>query len=264
MGYNPVIAPGEKGSFISEGDTPTFMNLLNNGLRAYEDGSWGGWGGRRRADTAAGGGAAPATGARGPSTPVGPDDSGVGLGIAPAGSTANAPAPAPPDAGAAGGRGPGRGGQNPGGRGAAGGGAQQAPSPTALVNARFFAAAQHDFAARLKWSVTPTFNGANHPPLVRVNGPLELAAAPGETIRLRGTATDPDRDTVTVRWWQYQDAGTYTQSVVIPNDASLDTRLQIPTDAQPGQTIHLILEATDNGTPSLTRYQRVIVTIGSK
>ena len=32
-------------------------------------------------------------------------------------------------------------------------------------------------------------------------------------------------------------------------------------DAQAGQTIHVILEATDNGTPSLTRYQRVIVTI---
>ena len=35
-------------------------------------------------------------------------------------------------------------------------------------------------------------------------------------------------------------------------------------DAAPGQTIHLILEATDNGTPALTRYQRLVVTVQGK
>lgn len=33
---------------VSEGDTPSFLGLINNGLRAYEDYSWGGWGGRFR------------------------------------------------------------------------------------------------------------------------------------------------------------------------------------------------------------------------
>jgi hypothetical protein len=37
---------------------------------------------------------------------------------------------------------------------------------------------------------------------------------------------------------------------------------RVPSDAQPGQTLHLILEASDAGTPSLTGYQRVIVTVG--
>jgi len=32
-------------------------------------------------------------------------------------------------------------------------------------------------------------------------------------------------------------------------------------DASAGQTIHLIFEATDNGTPPLSRYQRVIVSV---
>ena len=50
--------------------------------------------------------------------------------------------------------------------------------------------------------------------------------------------------------------------VVIPGTTSLDSAFQIPSDAQPGQTIHVILEASDSGTPSLTRYQRVIVTVG--
>ena len=34
-----------------------------------------------------------------------------------------------------------------------------------------------------------------------------------------------------------------------------------PTDAKVGDTLHLICEVTDNGTPALTRYQHVIVTI---
>lgn len=38
-------------------------------------------------------------------------------------------------------------------------------------------------------------------------------------------------------------------------------RFRIPADAQPGQTIHLILEATDNGSPALTHYQRVVITV---
>jgi hypothetical protein len=89
-----------------------------------------------------------------------------------------------------------------------------------------------------------------------------LTASAGQTVRLRGTVSDPDGDGVTLRWWQYQDAGTYPGEVVIASDTSRDTTFQVPSDARPGQTIHLILEASDSGTPSLTRYQRVIVTVG--
>jgi hypothetical protein len=255
-GYNVWTPPQEKGSFISEGDTPTFMNLLDNGLRAYEDGSWGGWGGRRRADGGVG------IGRGGPVTPAAPDDPGIALGLAPAGSSANAPPPAPaPEAPAAAGRGQNAGAGRAGAGRAGGRGGQQVPPHTALVNARFFAAAQHDFAARLKWSVTPDYTGANHEPVVSVDGPLARSVRAGETIRLRGTATDPDGDPTTVRWWQYQDAGSYPGDVAIANAASLDASVQIPSDARPEQTIHVILEATDVGTPSLTRYQRIVLTI---
>ena len=44
LGYITWMPVQEKGSWISEGDTPTFMNLLNNGLRGYEDANYGGWG----------------------------------------------------------------------------------------------------------------------------------------------------------------------------------------------------------------------------
>jgi len=259
QGYLVWTPPQEKGSFISEGDTPTFMNLLDNGLRAYEDGSWGGWGGRRREGAAIGGGRGGAA-----ITPAGPDDPGVALGLAPAGSTANAPAPAT-DATAAEGRGQatgaGQGAAGRGGPGAGGRGAQPIAPHTALVNAAFFAAAQHDFAARLKWSVTPTYAGANHEPVVEVDGPLAVEARAGQAVRLRGRVADPDRDAVTARWWHYQDGSTYPGAVAIPDAASLDAAITIPGDAQPGHTIHVILEATDNGSPSLTRYQRVVVTV---
>jgi len=257
-GYYVWTPPQEKGSFISEGDTPTFLNLLDNGLRAYQDGFWGGWGGRRRS------GAATAAGRGGPVTPAGPDDPGVAQGLAPAGSTANVPTAAPSADPVVAGRGqgppaPGRGSADGGGRGA------PAVSPrTALVNARFFAAAQHDFANRLKWSVTPRYQDANHAPVAKLDGPLETSARPGQNIRLRAVVTDPDRDAVTVEWWQYHDAGTYPGDIVIADATSLDTTFQVPSDAQAGQTIHVILEARDSGAPSLTRYQRVIVTIGSR
>jgi hypothetical protein len=245
-----------KGSFISEGDTPTFMNLLDNGLRAWENGSHaGGWGGIRRPANAPVGFGFGRGGA--PVAPVSPDDPGVGIGVAPAGSDANkSPAPATLPAaapGAARGGGPGGGG---GGRGG-----QPIPPKTAAVNARFFAAAQNDFAARLKWSVTPKFSDANHPPKVSVKGPLDVSARPGGTVRLQGTVSDPDKNGVRVTWWQYNDAGTYPGDITLSDAAALTTEFRVPNDAQPGQTIHVILEATDDGAPRLTRYQRVIVRI---
>jgi len=45
-GYWVWSPPMPKGNFISEGDTPEYINLLGNGLRAYEDPTWGGWAGR--------------------------------------------------------------------------------------------------------------------------------------------------------------------------------------------------------------------------
>jgi len=35
----------------------------------------------------------------------------------------------------------------------------------------------------------------------------------------------------------------------------------IPADAKTGDTIHIIFEVKDSGTPPLTRYQHVIVTV---
>lgn len=48
QGYWVWTPPQPKGNFISEGDTPEYLNLIGNGLRAWEDPTWGGWAGRQR------------------------------------------------------------------------------------------------------------------------------------------------------------------------------------------------------------------------
>lgn len=238
MGYMVWLPPEPKGSFLGEGDTPTILNLVNNGLRAYQNPAWGGWGGWMRPgqQTFSMFGAPP------PALPA--NTSGVARGLTPAGSHANRPtAPKsgsinmmnfhmPP-----------------------------VPARTAAVAANFFAAAENDFAARLKWSVTPKFSDANHPPAVRIAGPLAISAHPGGTVRLKGEVSDPDHNSVTVTWWQYNDAETYPGSITFSDPAGLTTAFRVPDDARPGQTIQVILQGTDNGKPPLTRYQRLVVTV---
>ncbi len=239
MGYMVWMPPQPKGAFLGEGDTPTFINLINNGLRAYENPQAGGWGGRMQPGELG-------SSLFGPPPPIMPANThGIARGLAPAGSDANK-ASVPTK--------------------------QQSidvstfhfpqVSPrAAAINARFLTAAQNDFAARMQWSVTPKFSEANHPPVVKINGPLAISASPGSTVRLEGEVSDPDHNDVHVTWWQYKDVGTYEGDISFSDSGALVSTFRVPDDAKAGQTINVILEGTDNGTPALTRYQRVVLTI---
>ena len=79
--------PEPKGSFLGEGDTPTFLNLVDNGLRAWQNPEWGGWGGRMHP----GGSGFSLFGPPPPTATA--DTSGVARGLAPAGSDVNKPGP---------------------------------------------------------------------------------------------------------------------------------------------------------------------------
>lgn len=231
----------EKDAFISEGDTPTFLNLLDNGLRA-QNGDWGGWGGIQRA------GAGPMLNLVQTPVLLAPDDAGVAPGLGTAGvKNPNIPDSTPVET-------QNRPPQGPRTR-------TPLPPRTFALNNRLFVASQNDFAARLKWSVTPKYKDANHEPKVTIKGPLEVSAHPSATVRLQGAVSDPDHNQVRVTWWQYNDAETYPGDITFSDPSSLLTTFRVPDDAKPGQTIHVILEGTDNGTPALTRYQRVVVTV---
>jgi len=45
-GQGPLSAHYSSYLFIMEGDTPSFLHLINNGLASHQNPSWGGWGGR--------------------------------------------------------------------------------------------------------------------------------------------------------------------------------------------------------------------------
>jgi hypothetical protein len=120
---------------------------------------------------------------------------------------------------------------------------------------------QNDFAARADWNVS-SYDEANHSPTVMLNHARDLTVAPGSDVQLSGAATDPDGDTVEFRWWRYTDVDTYEGDVVISDADRAQAWFTAPADGAPGETIHIVLEATDSGTPPLTRYRRVILTIG--
>lgn len=213
MGYAVWMPVQEKGSWLGEGDDFTFMNMPANGLRAYENGTYGGWGGR-----------------------VIPDQEGLSFQLSDTSQQAMVSA---------------------------------LSSVTSRLNNSeneypdFFPAAQKDFATRLKWSVTPRFSDANHAPVAEVLGTLTVLASPGETIRLNAAVMDPDKDIVSIKWWQFR-VGTYPGKADISNGESARAKVHIPEDAVPGETIHVVLEATDNGSPALTSYQRVVITVRSR
>jgi hypothetical protein len=125
---------------------------------------------------------------------------------------------------------------------------------------RWAGAAQNDFAARMQWTLTPKYWAANHAPRVRIVSFAHKVRA-GQTLRLRGYGVDPDRDALDFAWWQYREEGTYPGLVQLGSPDRSSTTVHIPQDAQPGQTISLILQATDDGTFPLTRYDRVILKV---
>ena len=45
-------------------------------------------------------------------------------------------------------------------------------------------------------------------------------AQPGETVKLAATATDPDGNKLTYKWWEYADADSAAATVSIANSAS--------------------------------------------
>jgi len=133
---------------------------------------------------------------------------------------------------------------------------------------------QNDFAARIQWTLTPSFKQANHNPILVVNGvggrgPLELTAPPGARVDLDATGSyDPDHDALEYRWWQYAEAGVEPSggarppTLQIQGESSMRASFVMPA-TQLRTALNIVLEVHDDGTPSLTSYRRVIVSSGA-
>lgn len=126
---------------------------------------------------------------------------------------------------------------------------------------RWVKAAQKDFVARMQWTLTESYEEGNHAPSVKVTCGKVIKARPGLSVRLDAEVSDPDDNQVEVKWWQYLEEGTYPGSVEIASVGSTGASVKIPEDAVAGQTISVIVEATDDGEFPLTRYDRVTVEV---
>jgi cellulose-binding protein len=120
---------------------------------------------------------------------------------------------------------------------------------------------QNDFRARLDWCVNDYAHG-NHPPVVRVAGPPARAAKGGDVLLLDASQTsDPDRNGLRFDWSWYPEPGSYRGPPVEIRDATSAKATLVVPRSPAGGTVHMILTVTDDGTPPLTRYARVVVTV---
>lgn len=122
---------------------------------------------------------------------------------------------------------------------------------------------QNDFAARMDWC-TKSFAEANHPPVAKVNEPEQFTVKSGDIFKLDADGSyDPDGDNLSYWWFQYPEAGTYKGIInIAPYSENLYNvhTIKAPEVTSP-QTVHFILKVTDKGKPALSRYKRVIITI---
>ncbi|KAI1503622.1 hypothetical protein F5X99DRAFT_406938 [Biscogniauxia marginata] len=227
--------------FIPEGDTPTFLYLIQNGLGVREHPEYGSWGGRYALNDISGAGAS----ARLYSDVV--------------------------DA-------------------VTGADGRTYKSNHATIW-RWRDAYQNDFAARMRWTLSPDRAAANHHPVISINGsptaaePLRVSCEAGSTLTLDASATyDPDAgDALTFRWWHYREP-TATQWWVdfevagleveeVPGRGGAVVRVAVPPPERScvglftreprrrGQLLHLVLEVTDSGAPPLKSYKRVLIQV---
>lgn len=218
----PLGAEYPEAKFLMEGDTPSFLNLINNGLGSPEHPDWGGWGGRYELYT-------PRLRKwfQEPETrPFWSDAEDEVRGVD---------------------------------------GNWHSSNKATIW--RWRQAYQNDFAARMDWTVQP-YGAANHPPSARLGHASQLRAKSGERVALsaRGSS-DPEGHALSYEWIYYGEPGTFVLSngrtgapLQIENFNGADASFIAPKVSKP-ETMHMILAVTDQGSPPLTRYQRVIVTV---
>ena len=229
QGHGPLGAAYPDVAYGMEGDTPAFLNLINNGLNDPEHPNYGGWGGRyelylpKFEDSNQGQ-------FRRENWPKDEPET------RPIWTNANDSIVSPID--------------------------KKSYVGNRETISRWRTEFQHDFAARIMWT-TKSFQECNHPPVPKLAHAEAFTVKSGQQFHLNADGTmDPDGDSMSYWWFQYREAGTYKGNVSFrPYSPNLyDLPVTAPmVDSQ--KTIHFILRVTDKGTPALSRYKRVIVTV---
>jgi hypothetical protein len=141
---------------------------------------------------------------------------------------------------------------------------------------RWHGAYQRDFAARMDWSTTSDFAGANHRPTAMLNGengrqPVVIETCAEDVVTLSAAGSnDPDGDALTYTWFQYREASGGVNPREIAIDArGVDAEVRVPVTDRPAPNVaipdeasfHVILQVTDDGSPALASYRRAIIRV---
>jgi Protein of unknown function (DUF1593) len=119
---------------------------------------------------------------------------------------------------------------------------------------------QNDFAARMDWCLLD-YKKANHPPVPVLKQGTNITVRSGEQFTLDASASyDPDGDSFSILWFNYAEAGSYKKEIKVLPENYPHVSIMAP-DVQKKETLHFILKVTDKGTPNISRYKRVVVTI---
>jgi hypothetical protein len=131
---------------------------------------------------------------------------------------------------------------------------------------RWREAYQHDFAARMQWTLTPKRADANHNPLLVLNGRpgrdlVRIAAKPGAAIVLDAAGSrDPDGHAIRYRWFQYREAGALNRNAEGKFSSTTDEKILFTAPPRDGEH-HVILQARDDGPLGLYSYRRALITV---
>jgi len=219
----PLGAQYPTTKFLMEGDTPSFLGLIDNGLNAPDHPDWGGWGGRYEYYTPR----MQKWFVEPETRPFWSDADDEVMGVDGSWHTSNK-----------------------------------------ATIWRWRPAFQNDFAARMDWTIQP-FAKANHPPVARTANSDRLFAKPGDRVAFSAEgSSDPDGNALSYQWSYYPEPGTFSIAtsrtgapVTIDGENQREASFVVPQKFFKAGTMHFILAVTDNGSPALTRYRRVIVTV---
>jgi len=234
QGHGPLGAEYPDVAWGVEGDTPSFLSLIPNGLNEPEHPDWGGWGGRYELYK--------------------PDfsklkEGGSVVRIAPETREiwTNADDSYTP--------------HNPSEYGRA------VRKDTASFTGckvslwRWRDDFQNDFAARMDWCLQ-SFEEANHPPVPVLAGPDHITVKSEEGFGLDASASfDPDGDNLSFLWFNYPEAGSYKTPIHIGGAENVHGLYMNAPRVEKEETVHVILKVSDKGTPALSRYKRIIVRV---
>ena len=116
----------------------------------------------------------------------------------------------------------------------------------------------------MDWCVAASYKDANHAPIIKLKNKIDITAKSGEKIKFdAGKSYDPDGNNIQFTWWQFKEAGSYNGTIEL-QDSENETPYFVAPNVSKTETIHIILKVTDNGSPALNSYQRIIVTVEPK